>query len=447
VKIHILGICGTFMAGIASLAKALGHEVTGSDSHVYPPMSLQLGAQGMTLLSGYAPENLSSKPDLVIIGNAITRGNAELEAVLNLGLPYTSGAQWLADNVLQGRHVLAVAGTHGKTTTASMLAWILQEAGQAPGFLIGGVPENFSVSASLGDSRYFVIEADEYDTAFFDKRSKFVHYRPNTLVLNNLEFDHADIFANLDEIKKQFHHLVRTIPSQGSIVSNAEEQHLKSVLAAGVWTPVDYFNDQQGWHARLLASDGSAFEVYQGKQCCGQLDWPLIGKHNVSNALAAIAAAHHIGITPEQSIQALHEFKSIKRRMELKLTVNDIQVYDDFAHHPTAIKTTVTSLKQHVGKARVLAVVELGSYTMRSGYHSQKTLLDALQDADDIFLKQAGEQNTEQCHDKHYYKDTTTLVAALATKAKPGDHVLVMSNTGFDAIFTQLEHAMEKDNG
>jgi UDP-N-acetylmuramate: L-alanyl-gamma-D-glutamyl-meso-diaminopimelate ligase len=443
-KLHILGICGTFMAGIAVLAKALGHDVTGSDANVYPPMSTQLEAKGIRLFSGYFADNLNLKPDLVIVGNAISRGNPELEAVLNEKLSYVSGPQWLFENVLKDRHVLAVAGTHGKTTASSMLAWVLEFAGKKPGFLIGGVPENFEVSARLGDAPYFVIEADEYDSAFFDKRSKFIHYHPNTLILNNLEFDHADIFSNLEEIKKQFHHLIRTIPAKGCIVSNKQEEHLNDVLAQGCWTPIESFNDEKSWHAKLVSKDGSCFDVYRGKDLQGQLNWPMIGLHNVNNAIAVIAASVQIGIEPKVAIEALSEFKSIKRRMELKFQVNGVNVYDDFAHHPTAIKTTLEGLRRHVGEDRILAVLELGSYTMRSGYHKPETFDDALIGADKVFLKHSLDWKDDNIAHSKSYEATEKLVNDLIKDAKPRDHILIMSNTGFDDIFGKLEKALQE---
>jgi len=363
--IHILGICGTFMGGIAVLAKQAGHRVTGCDANVYPPMSTQLEAQGIELIEGFSPEQAKLNPDIYVIGNVVSRGNPLMEEILNQGLPYISGPQWLAENVLQGKWVLAVAGTHGKTTTTSMLAWILEYAGLAPGFLIGGVPENFSVSARLpqtpkqdkkSTSPFFVIEADEYDTAFFDKRSKFVHYHPRTAVLNNLEFDHADIFEDLPAIEKQFHHLVRTVPQQGLVVVNGKEASLQRVIDKGCWTPVEKFGTEADWHATNVDANGSFDVMYKGERQA-RVSWEMLGEHNRMNALASIAAARHVGVAPCIAIEALSEFKNVKRRMEIKGVVNNITVYDDFAHHPTAIETTVAGLRSKVGKARILAVL------------------------------------------------------------------------------------------
>ncbi|MFM8759458.1 MAG: UDP-N-acetylmuramate:L-alanyl-gamma-D-glutamyl-meso-diaminopimelate ligase, partial [Methylophilaceae bacterium] len=373
--IHILGICGTFMGGIAVLAKNAGHRVTGCDANVYPPMSTQLESQGIELIEGFGVEQLALNPDIYVIGNVVSRGNPLMEEILNRGLPYISGPQWLAENVLQGKWVMAVAGTHGKTTTSSMLAWILEYAGLAPGFLIGGVPENFSVSARLpqtptqdpnSTSPFFVIEADEYDTAFFDKRSKFVHYRPRTAILNNLEFDHADIFADLAAIETQFHHLVRTVPQQGLVVSNGREASLERVIQRGCWTPVETFGGSSGWDMGPADALGHFSVSWQG-QTMGTVQWDLLGEHNRMNALAAIAAARHAGVQVAEAIAALAEFKNVKRRMELRGVVREISVYDDFAHHPTAIATTVAGLRSKVGKARILAVLEPRSNTMKLG--------------------------------------------------------------------------------
>ena len=369
-KVHILGICGTFMGGLAVLAKRMGHSVTGSDANVYPPMSTQLEAEGIQLMQGYCAENVHETPDIVIIGNALSRGNEEVEAVLNQAIPYTSGAQWLSEHVLQNRWVLAVAGTHGKTTTSSMLAWILEYAEKSPGFLIGGVPLNFGVSARLGESDYFVIEADEYDTAFFDKRSKFVHYRPKTCVLNNLEFDHADIFDDLDAIKRQFHHLIRTVPSNGLVISPADNVALDDVLEQGCWTPQESISDGMeaaDWTIQNVAAGEVAFDVYYQGALQGHVNWSLTGKHNVSNALAAIAAANHAGVSGQQAIKALNEFRNVKRRMELRGVINGISLYDDFAHHPTAIATTLSGLRGKVGDSRIIAVLEPRSNTMKMG--------------------------------------------------------------------------------
>lgn len=455
--IHILGICGTFMGGIAVLAKAAGHRVTGCDANVYPPMSTQLEAQGIELIEGFDPSQTKLNPDIYVIGNVVSRGNPLMEAVLNQGLPYISGPQWLSENVLQGKWVLAVAGTHGKTTTSSMLAWILEYAGLAPGFLIGGVPENFSVSARLPQvpaqdknsiSPFFVIEADEYDTAFFDKRSKFVHYRPRTAVLNNLEFDHADIFEDLDAIEKQFHHLVRTVPQQGLVVVNGKEASLQRVIDKGCWTPVEKFGTDDDWQAANAEGDGSFDVVYQGKTL-GRVAWGLLGEHNRMNALASIAAARHAGVAIHVGIAALTEFKNVKRRMEIRGVVNDVTVYDDFAHHPTAIETTVAGLRAKVGKARILAVLEPRSNTMKLGV-MKNALPASLKEADLVFCYQAnlGWDATEalapisaktQVHD-----DLNQLVAAITKAAQTGDHVLVMSNGGFGGIHQKLLDALKE---
>jgi UDP-N-acetylmuramate: L-alanyl-gamma-D-glutamyl-meso-diaminopimelate ligase len=388
--IYILGIGGTFMGGVAVLARALGHRVAGSDAKVYPPMSTQLEAEGITLREGYDPVHLDPAPDLVIIGNALSRGNPAVEHVLDRGIPYASGAQWVAENVLQGRWVLAVAGTHGKTTTTSMLAWILEYANLKPGFLIGGVPENFGVSARLGDEPFFVIEADEYDTAFFDKRSKFVHYRPRTAILNNLEFDHADIFPDIAAVRRQFHHLVRTVPGSGLLVTNGADAQLVETLTMGCWSRVENFGVDDGWHAESLLPDGSRFRVlFQDKEQ-GMVEWDLIGKHNVLNALAALAAARHAGVPVKTGCAALKEFRNVKRRMEVRGTVRGVTVYDDFAHHPTAIHTTLDALRARVGGKRIVAVLEARSNTMRMGVHRAE-LGPALAGADQVILFQPTE--------------------------------------------------------
>ncbi len=448
--IHILGICGTFMGGIAALAKQAGFKVTGCDANVYPPMSTQLEAQGIVLIEGYAHEQTELNPDVYVIGNAVSRGNPLMEAILNQGLPYISGPQWLAEHVLQGKWVLAVAGTHGKTTTASMLAWILEDAGLAPGFLIGGVPENFSVSARLPGtpkqdeksiSPFFVIEADEYDTAFFDKRSKFVHYHPRTAVLNNLEFDHADIFEDLAAIEKQFHHLVRTIPQNGLVIRNVEES-LQRVIDKGCWTPVETFGSEDKWHAKNAQGDGS-FDVMFGTEYHGHLAWDIIGQHNQMNALASIAAARHVGVPVAQSIEALHTFKSVKRRMELRGVVNNISVYDDFAHHPTAIATTVAGLRANVNQARIIAVLEPRSNTMKLG--TMKAALPAsLVDADFVFCYGGNvdwdiEEALLPIQEKsQVFMDLDALIAAVVKIAQPNDYILVMSNGGFGGIHQKL---------
>jgi len=453
--IHILGICGTFMGGIAVLAKAAGHRVTGCDANVYPPMSTQLEAQGIELIESFDPAQTSLAPDIYVIGNVVTRGNPLMEAILNQGLPYISGPQWLAENVLQGKWVLAVAGTHGKTTTASMLAWVLEYAGLAPGFLIGGVPENFGVSARLPQtppqdtksvSPFFVIEADEYDTAFFDKRSKFVHYRPRTAVLNNLEFDHADIFEDLAAIEKQFHHLVRTVPQQGLVVAN-QQQSLDRVIARGCWSHLERIDSAQGWQVQHVDSQGRFDVLFNGERQ-GNVSWALLGEHNRTNALAVIAAARHVGVAPCIAIEALSAFKNVKRRMEVKGVVNEVTVYDDFAHHPTAIATTVAGLRAKVGAARILAVLEPRSNTMKLGV-MKDALPDSLRDADAVFCyaNQLGWDAAAALapiqHKAHTFDDLQTLVDAVVASAKPGDHVLVMSNGGFGGVHQKLLQALQ----
>ncbi len=455
--IHILGICGTFMGGIAVLAKAAGHKVTGCDANVYPPMSTQLEAQGVELIEGFDPSQTALNPDIYVIGNVVSRGNPLMEAILNQGLPYISGPQWLAENVLQGKWVLAVAGTHGKTTTSSMLAWILEYAGLAPGFLIGGVPENFSVSARLPQvpvqdknsvSPFFVIEADEYDTAFFDKRSKFVHYRPRTAVLNNLEFDHADIFEDLNAIEKQFHHLVRTVPQQGLVVANGKEASLQRVLDKGCWTPVEKFGTDDDWQAINAQGDGSFDVIYKG-QMQGHVAWGLLGEHNRMNALASIAAARHAGVAVDVSIAALTAFKNVKRRMEVRGESRGVVVYDDFAHHPTAIETTIAGLRAKVGKARILAVLEPRSNTMKLGV-MKNALPASLAQADLVFCYQAnlgwdaGAALAPIASKTQVHDDLTQLILAIKQEAVAGDHVLIMSNGGFGGIHQKLLDALKE---
>lgn len=443
--IHILGICGTFMGGLALIARELGYTVSGSDQNVYPPMSTQLEEQGIRLMNGYKAENLDCKPDLVVIGNAMSRGNPEVEAVLNSGLPYISGPQWLSEHVLQKRWVLAVAGTHGKTTTTSMLSWILEFNGFKPGFLIGGIPLNFGISARLGESDFFVIEADEYDCAFFDKRSKFVHYRPRTAILNNLEYDHADIFENLDAIKKQFHHLVRTVPSQGLIIAPDCEQHVSEVLEMGCWTPVvkTAIDADADWQAQLLKADGSQFAVQFEGQSQGIVDWSLTGRHNVFNALSAIAAARHIGIQASAAIEALQQFQNVKRRMEVIVSRAGITVYDDFAHHPTAIKTTLDGLRKQVGDQKILAIVEPRSNTMRLGVHTQ-SLAESLAQADTAIVYQPDNLGWDLSQ-LQQYADNIQICNSLEAiieqiKAEAGGvcHVLLMSNGSFGGIYQRL---------
>ncbi len=435
--IHILGICGTFMGGIAAIAKQAGYRVTGCDANVYPPMSTQLEAQGIELIEGFGPEQLELKPDIFVIGNVVSRGNLLMEEILNRNLPYTSGPQWLADMLLRDKWVLAVAGTHGKTTTSSMLAWILEYAGLNPGFLIGGVPQNFGISARLTESPFFVIEADEYDTAFFDKRSKFVHYSPRTAILNNLEFDHADIFADLIAIETQFHHLVRTVPGNGLIVNNGREDSLQRVLKRGCWTPVESFGCNDGWN---IDADNS---VTLHGEVQGTLHWELLGEHNRMNALAALAAARHTGVPVVQGLAALGEFKNVKRRMEVRGVVNGITVYDDFAHHPTAIDTTVVGLRHKVGATRILAVLEPRSNTMKLGV-MKNALPGSLKDADLVFCYSANlgwdaAAALAPLRNKAVVEDDLgALIEKIATAAQPGDHILVMSNGGFGGIHEKL---------
>ncbi|GJH06740.1 MULTISPECIES: UDP-N-acetylmuramate:L-alanyl-gamma-D-glutamyl-meso-diaminopimelate ligase [Paraburkholderia] len=459
--IHILGICGTFMGGLAVLARNAGHTVTGCDAGVYPPMSTQLEAQGIRLIEGWGVEQLDLKPDLFVVGNVVTRGNPLMEEILNRGLPYTSGPQWLGEHVLNGKWVLAVAGTHGKTTTTSMLTWLLEDAGMNPGFLIGGVPLNFGVSARLTDSSFFVIEADEYDTAFFDKRSKFVHYRPRTAVLNNLEFDHADIFADLAAIETQFHHLVRTVPGIGRVISNGREDALDRVLTRGCWSEVERFGVDGGWQA-LPAEDGVAiderFAVYHDGERVGVVDWQVQGEHNRMNAIAAIAAARHIGVPPAQAAKSLSTFRNVKRRMEVRGSVDGVTVYDDFAHHPTAIQTTVAGLRTRIGRdengkrARILAVLEPRSNTMKLGVMKAQ-LPASLVDADLVFGygaptgKDALGWNLAEAlapmGDKaQAFNDIDTLVKSVVAAARPGDQVLVMSNGGFGGVHQKLLDAL-----
>ncbi|MBB6055129.1 UDP-N-acetylmuramate:L-alanyl-gamma-D-glutamyl-meso-diaminopimelate ligase [Tolumonas osonensis] len=451
--IHILGICGTFMGGIAVLAKQLGHKVTGSDLNVYPPMSTQLEEQGIELIQGYDPSQLDPAPDMVVIGNAMSRGNPCVEYVLNRNLPYTSGPEWLRDNVLQQRWVLGVAGTHGKTTTASMVAWILEHAGLEPGFLIGGVPGNFPFSARLGKAPFFVIEADEYDCAFFDKRSKFVHYRPRTLIMNNLEYDHADIFPDLAAIQRQFHHLVRTVPGNGRILMPAHDPALAEVRTMGCWSEVELVEgDGANWQAKLLKEDGSAFEVVLNGEVQGEVHWSGLGRHSVHNGLMAIAAARHAGVRVQDGIAALNEFVMPKRRMELRGEVAGIKVYDDFAHHPTAIATTIAGLRAKVGTARILAVLEPRSNTMKMGVH-QGELIKSLVQADKAYmfaptglgwdihqLAQKAPIPTSVQHDINH------LVDMLVAEAKPGDQILVMSNGGFEGIHNKLLDKLTKQH-
>ena len=453
--VHILGICGTFMGGIAAIAKAAGHRVTGSDKNVYPPMSTQLEALGIELIPGFDSSQLTPKPDVVVVGNVMTRGVPVIEALLESRIPYASGPEWLAREVLRDVHVLGVAGTHGKTTTSSMLAWILEHAGLNPGFLIGGVPANFSVSARLGGRKYFVVEADEYDTAFFDKRAKFVHYRSRTLILNNLEFDHADIYENLAAIQKQFHHMVRTVPGSGRILWNAGDENLKATLAMGSWTPLEGFARAPGSDAAWSldveeGGDYSKFVVLEGGKPAGTVRWPLLGAHNAENALAAIGAARSAGVSVAQSIAALAEFKGVKRRMELRGEVRGISVYDDFAHHPTAIASTIDGLRRKVGDRRIVAVLEPRSATMKMGVH-RDTLGPSLAAADAVWMFAPPDLGWDAAGVVSSLGSKATvarsideLLAGLVGGVRSGDQVLIMSNGGFGGLHGKLLEALGK---
>lgn len=462
--IHILGICGTFMGSLAVLARELGHTVTGSDQGVYPPMSTQLEAQGIQLMEGYSADHLEPKPDLVLIGNAMSRGNVEVEAVLNRNIDYMSGPEWLAREVLRHRWVLAVAGTHGKTTTTSMLLWILEQAGFEPGYLVGGVPRDFPVSARLGNSDFFVIEADEYDSAFFDKRSKFVHYRPHTLILNNLEFDHADIFDNVEAIERQFHHLVRTVPSQGLIIRPAVDSHLDNALDLGCWSPVQDTSVGSetprisDWRAELLSEDGSRFMVIHHEQPVATLTWAQTGMHNVRNALAAIAAARHVGVTPDHAVAALCRFSGVKRRMELLADVGGVRVYDDFAHHPTAIASTLEGLRAQVGDEQIVALIEPRSNTMKQGVH-QQTLLPSAGAADRVLwanldgmawlpeLVDAWQAQNEGVDQHQVGVSVEGLIGSVVDDLASPCHIVIMSNGGFGGIHGKLVAELERTQG
>jgi UDP-N-acetylmuramate: L-alanyl-gamma-D-glutamyl-meso-diaminopimelate ligase len=448
--IHILGACGTFMGGVALLAKRAGHRVSGSDQHTYPPMSTQLSAEGIELFEGYSQDHLDPAPDLVIVGNALSRGNPAIEHVLNSGIEYTSGPRWLGENYLRGKSVIAVAGTHGKTTTASMVAWILEAVGLNPGFLIGGVPENFGHSARDG-KQFFVVEADEYDTAFFDKRAKFVHYRPAIAVLNNLEFDHADIYEDIKAIQTQFHHLVRTIPGNGIIISNGQDPKLEAVLDKGYWSRLQRFSIEEGsdWQVELLKPDGSELAFSFGETPLGKLSWSHCGRHNAMNACAALAAAVAAGVEPQACIDALASFKGVKRRMELISVADDIHVYDDFAHHPTAIRLTLEGLRRKVGNSRVLVALEPRSNTMRAGVHVGE-LGPALMPADRVWLM-AGDgidwdpQETLAPLDGRGRVVTRSedMLAQMLDAAQPGDHVIFMSNGGFDSAPARFSESVK----
>ena len=453
--VHILGICGTFMGGLALLARAKGHRVTGSDANVYPPMSTQLEDQGIELIQGFDPSQLGEAgqyPDLVVVGNAMSRGNPCVEAVLNIGIPYISGPQFLADHILPERWVLAVSGTHGKTSTSSMLAWILEDCGYEPGFLIGGVPQNFGVSARLGKTAFFVVEADEYDSAFFDKRSKFVHYHPRTLVINNLEFDHADIFADLAAIQKQFNHLVRTVPGEGKIIWPADSQAVKQTIDMGCWSEQETYHlteSLSGWYGKALSDDCHQFEVFFEGESQGILQWDLIGQHNIENAIMAIAAARHVGVKPSAAIVALAKFMPPKRRLELLGTVKGVSVYDDFAHHPTAIATTLKGMRAKVGQSKITVILEPRSNTMKSGVHKD-TLAFSMMQADEAYLYQADsiDWNIKEAMDAAVIPVTVLhqideLVAKVAANAKAGDTIVVMSNGGFGGVHKKLLAALE----
>lgn len=473
--IHILGICGTFMGGIAAIAKQLGHKVTGSDLNVYPPMSTQLESLGIELTQGWSREQFKVEPDLVIIGNALSRGNEAVEFVLARNIPYTSGPEWLKREVLQNRWVVAVSGTHGKTSTASMVAWLLESCDMSPGYLIGGVPGNFEVSARLGESPFFVIEADEYDTAFFDKRSKFVHYLPKTLIFNNLEFDHADIFSDLAAIQTQFHHLIRTLPGNGLLLCDTAVPAIQETLDKGLWSPIETINvdpkplskipkpetndeishvspdAQSSWHAKLQPNslgqiDGSTFDVFLNDKNVGTVNWQLSGHHNVHNALMALAAARHCGMAVEICIDALSEFINAKRRMELRSNANDIAIYDDFAHHPTAIKTTLAGLRAKVGKQRIIAIIEPRSNTMKSDVHAD-TLGHSWQDADMVFVYQPSDNwgcaVPENSVETEFVNSVDKIVQRTVDLATKGDHIVVMSNGGFQGIHEKLILALQ----
>jgi len=447
--IHILGICGTFMGGIALIARAAGHRVTGCDANVYPPMSTQLEAQGIELVEGYDAAQLALAPDVFVVGNAISRGNPLLEAILDRGLPYVSGPQWLAETVLQGKWVLAVAGTHGKTTTTSILAWLLEAAGLNPGFLVGGVPQDFGVSARLSDSPFFVIEADEYDTAFCDKRSKFVHYRPRTVILNNLEFDHADIFPDLAAIETQFHHLVRTVPRTGRIIANGQEASLDRVISRGLWSELERFGGPGQWQVGEASADEGSCEFLFDGMSLGRVRLPLAGSHNRLNALAALAAARHVGVHPAQAVASLADFRGIRRRLELRGTVRGVAVYDDFAHHPTAISATIEGLRQRVGAARILALLEPRSNTMKLGVMKAR-LPSSLELADKVWCAGANlgwdarEALVPLGAKARVFDRVEDIVDDVVREARDGDQVLVMSNGAFGGIHEKLLAALSR---
>jgi UDP-N-acetylmuramate: L-alanyl-gamma-D-glutamyl-meso-diaminopimelate ligase len=451
--LHIVGICGTFMGGIAALARAAGHRVTGSDRNVYPPMSTQLAALGIDVIEGYAPEQVDLAPDVFVIGNVMSRGNPLVEAILDSGRPYESGPEWLARNVLRGQWVLAVAGTHGKTTTASLLTSILEHAGFEPGFLVGGVPLDFGVSARFGAGRHFVVEADEYDTAFFDKRAKFVHYRPRTAILNNLEHDHADIYPDVASIQRQFHLLLRTVPHNGRLVVNAADRNLAEVLAMGCWTPVESFGADAAaasdW--RVVADAAAAyarFSILQGERLVGEVEWNMVGRHNAENALAALVAACHAGVDEQAALEALRRFAGVRRRLEVRGTIDGVVVYDDFAHHPTAIERTIEGVRRRAGAGRVIAVLEPRSNTMKLGTH-KAALAQSLDHADRVFVYQSPEVSWDVGGAfgslgarAAVQADLAQLTAALVAEARPGDHVVLMSNGSFGGLHEKLLAAL-----
>ena len=450
--VHILGIAGTFMGGVAAIAKAAGFRVTGSDLNVYPPMSTQLEALGIEFVQGYGTEQLNLNPDIVVVGNALSRGSPVIEAMLDRGMAYTSGPLWLAEQVLHERHVIAVTGTHGKTTTTAMLCWILEHAGLEPGFLVGGVPSNFDCSARLGKSPFFVIEADEYDTAFFDKRAKFVHYRPRTAILNNLEYDHADIYPDVASIRRQFNQLLRTVPGAGRLLVNGQDSELATTLKMGCWTPRETFGlngASLDWSAHIAkGSAATRFTVNFAGRAAAAVEWSLLGEHNVMNALAAIGAAHHVGVSPERAALALNSFSGVKRRMEVRGVIDGVTIYDDFAHHPTAIETTLHGLRARVGAARIIAVVEPRSNTMKLGVHREQ-LAPALAAADLSWLLgtadlgwDLGSALAPLGRRATIAASVDAMVAGLAAEARAGDHILVMSNGGFGGLHDQLLAAL-----
>ncbi|WIO73880.1 UDP-N-acetylmuramate:L-alanyl-gamma-D-glutamyl-meso-diaminopimelate ligase [Porticoccaceae bacterium LTM1] len=445
--IHILGICGTFMGSLAQLAVASGHRVSGCDANVYPPMSTQLENAGIEIIQGYDPAQLDPAPDLVVIGNAMSRGNPCVEYVLDKGIPYTSGPQWLGDYFLRDKWVLAVSGTHGKTTTSTMLAWVLDYAGYQPGFLIGGVPQNFGVSARLGNSPFFVVEADEYDSAFFDKRSKFVHYHPRTLIMNNLEFDHADIFADLAAIQTQFHHLVRTVPGIGRIIAPASDNNLKEVLDRGCWSELEFTGDGKHWQAELVNADGSHFRVLLDGVVQGDVQWTMTGQHSVDNGLMAIAAARHVGVEPHTACEALSKFAGVKRRMELLADISNIKVYDDFAHHPTAIATTLEGLRNKVGEEKIVAVIEPRSNTMKMGHHKKELAASTELASEVLWFKSQGMEWLDDVAANspvtaQTESDLSVLIEKTIKAAATGAHVVVMSNGGFGGFHQKLIEAL-----